>query len=117
MLMIFSDVEMLDDRCADRAQLLHDDRVPLFPARREPGPRRSLNVSDLIGADSMVRKRQRGIHLDVRTVVLKEDGSAHTQGRQSTGQERFEQVVHTPGCAVPGAATGASTKADRKSTR
>jgi hypothetical protein len=50
MLMIFSDVETLDHRCADRAQLLHDDQVPLLPARREPGPRRSLNVSDLIGA-------------------------------------------------------------------
>ena len=50
MLLIFSDVETLDHRCADRAQLLHDDRVPLLPARREPGPRLSLNVSDLIGA-------------------------------------------------------------------
>src|ERR1017187_10019890 len=50
MLMIFSDVETLDHRCADRPQLIHDDRVPLLPARREPGPCRSLNVSDLIGA-------------------------------------------------------------------
>jgi hypothetical protein len=50
MLMIFSDVETLDNRCADRAQLIHDDRVPLLPARRKPGPRRSLNVSDLIAA-------------------------------------------------------------------
>src|ERR1022692_3357561 len=33
-----------------RAQLIHDHRVPLLPARREPGPRRSLNVPDLIGA-------------------------------------------------------------------
>src|SRR5205823_6164274 len=49
MLLIFSDVETLDHRGADRAQLIHDDRVPLLPARREPGPRRSLNVSDLIG--------------------------------------------------------------------
>jgi hypothetical protein len=50
MLMIFSDVETLDNRCADRAQLIHDDRVPLLPAGREPRPRGSLNVSDLIGA-------------------------------------------------------------------
>src|SRR5207253_8180663 len=50
MLMIFSDVEALDHRGADRAKLLHDDRVPLLPAPREPGPRRSLAVSDLIGA-------------------------------------------------------------------
>src|SRR5207249_2203727 len=50
MLMIFSDAETLDHRCADRSQLIHDDRVPLLPARGEPGPRRSLNVSDLIGA-------------------------------------------------------------------
>src|SRR5258707_5002768 len=50
MLMIFSDVETLDNRCADRAQLIHDDGVPLLPARREPGPRRSLTVSDLLGA-------------------------------------------------------------------
>jgi hypothetical protein len=50
MLVIFSDVETLDNRCTDRAQLIHDDRVPLLPARREPGPRRSLNVSDLTGA-------------------------------------------------------------------
>lgn len=50
MLMIFGDVETLDDRCAHRAQLIHDDRVPLFPAGREPRPRRSLGVSDLVGA-------------------------------------------------------------------
>src|ERR1022692_2903221 len=50
MLLIVSDVETLDNRCADWAQLIHDDRVPLLPARRELGPRRSLNVSDLIGA-------------------------------------------------------------------
>jgi hypothetical protein len=37
MLMIFIDVETVDDRCADWAQLIHDDRVPLLPARREPG--------------------------------------------------------------------------------
>src|SRR5664280_3170495 len=40
----------LNNRCADRSQLLHDHRVPLLPARREPGPGHSLNVSDLIGA-------------------------------------------------------------------
>jgi len=34
----------------DRTELIHDARVPLLPAHREPGPRRSLNVSDLIGA-------------------------------------------------------------------
>ena len=50
MLISFSDVETVDHRCADRSQLIHDDRVPLLPARRQPGPRRSLNVSDLIGA-------------------------------------------------------------------
>jgi hypothetical protein len=50
MLMIFRDVETLDDRRADRAQLIHDDRVPLLPTRGEPGPRLSLSVSDLIGA-------------------------------------------------------------------
>ena len=35
-LLILSDVETLDHRGADRAQLLHDDRVPLVPARGEP---------------------------------------------------------------------------------
>src|SRR5674536_210584 len=50
MLLIIGDVETLDNRCADPAQLIHDDRVPLLPARREHGPRRSLNVSDLIAA-------------------------------------------------------------------
>src|SRR5437764_849370 len=55
MLMIFRDVEALDHRGADRAQLIHDDRVPLLPARREPGPRRALSVSDLVGA-----RHQRG---------------------------------------------------------
>jgi hypothetical protein len=50
MLMIFSDIETLDDRRADRTQLIHDDRVPLLPACREPSPRRPLNVSDLVGA-------------------------------------------------------------------
>ena len=38
-LLILGDVETLDHRGTDRAQLLHDDRVPLLPARREPGPR------------------------------------------------------------------------------
>lgn len=32
MLMIFSGVEMLDHRYADRAELTHDDRVPFLPA-------------------------------------------------------------------------------------
>jgi hypothetical protein len=50
MLLIIGDVETLDNRCADRAQLIHDDRVPLLPARGKPGPRHSLNVSDLIAA-------------------------------------------------------------------
>ncbi len=50
MLLIIGDAETLDNRCADRAQLIHDDRVPLLPARRKPGPRRSLNVPDLIAA-------------------------------------------------------------------
>jgi hypothetical protein len=50
MLLIFSDVETLDDRRADGAELIHDDRVPLLPARGKPGPRRSLNVSDLVVA-------------------------------------------------------------------
>src|SRR6266699_2137564 len=50
MLMIGSDVETLDHRRADRAQLIHDDRVPLLPARRKPGPQRDLFVSDLIAA-------------------------------------------------------------------
>src|SRR5215471_21767452 len=50
MLLITGDAQALDHRCADRAQLIHDDRVPLLPARRKPGPRRSLSVSDLIGA-------------------------------------------------------------------
>ena len=49
-LLIIGDVETLDHRCADRAELIHDDRIPLLPARRKPGPRRSLNVSDLIAA-------------------------------------------------------------------
>src|ERR1039457_6378941 len=48
MLLIVSDVETLDNGCADWAQLIHDDRIPLLPARREPGPRRSLNISNLI---------------------------------------------------------------------
>ena len=39
MLLIFSDVETLDHRRADRTQLIRDDRVPLLPARGEPGPR------------------------------------------------------------------------------
>jgi hypothetical protein len=50
MLTIFSDVQTPDSRCADWAQLIHDDRVPLLPARRQPGPRRPLTISDLIGA-------------------------------------------------------------------
>jgi hypothetical protein len=50
MLLITGDVETPDNRCTDRAQLIHDDRVPLLPARRKPGPRRSLNVLDLIAA-------------------------------------------------------------------
>ena len=50
MLLVVGDVETLDHRRADRAQLIHDDRVPLLPARGEPGPRRSLTVSDLIAA-------------------------------------------------------------------
>ena len=37
MLLILGDAETLDHRCADRAQLIHDDRVPLLPARRQPG--------------------------------------------------------------------------------
>ena len=50
MLLVLGDVEPLDHRGADRAQLIHDDRVPLLPARGEPGPRRSLTVPDLVGA-------------------------------------------------------------------
>ena len=50
MLLIRSDVETLHHGSANRAQLIHDDRVPLLPARRQPGPRRSLTVSDLIAA-------------------------------------------------------------------
>jgi hypothetical protein len=50
MLLIAGDVQALDHRCANRAQLIHDDRVPLLPARRKPGPRRSLNVPNLIAA-------------------------------------------------------------------
>src|ERR1019366_10797534 len=50
MLLIIGDVETLNNRCADRAQLIHDDRVPLLPAHGKPGPRRSLNVSDLVAA-------------------------------------------------------------------
>src|SRR5207302_6058636 len=61
MLMIFSDVETVDHRCADRAQLIHDDRVPLLPAGREPSPCRSLNVSDLICARHRP-SRYRGIY-------------------------------------------------------
>lgn len=48
MLLIIGDAETLDHCCADRAQLVHDDRVPLLPARGKPGPRRSLTVSDLV---------------------------------------------------------------------
>jgi hypothetical protein len=36
MLLIIGNVETLDNRCADRAQLIHDDRAPLLPARRKP---------------------------------------------------------------------------------
>jgi hypothetical protein len=50
MLLIIGDVQTLDHRRADQTQLIHDDRVPLLPARRKPGPRRSLNVPDLIAA-------------------------------------------------------------------
>jgi len=50
MLLITGDAQPLDHRRADRAQLIHDDRVPLLPARRKPGPRRPLNVPDLIAA-------------------------------------------------------------------
>ena len=48
MLLIIGDLETLDHRFADRAELIHDDRVPLLPARRKPGPRHSLSISDLI---------------------------------------------------------------------
>ena len=48
MLLIIGDAETLDNRCADRAQLIHDDRVPLVAARRKAGRRRSLSISDLI---------------------------------------------------------------------
>src|SRR5262245_20437349 len=37
MLLILGDAETLDHRCADRAQLIHDDRLLLLPARRQPG--------------------------------------------------------------------------------
>jgi hypothetical protein len=50
MLLIIGDAQTFDHRRADRAQLIHDDRVPLLPARRKPGPRRSLSVPDLIAA-------------------------------------------------------------------
>jgi hypothetical protein len=50
MLLITGDAQTPDHRRADRAQLIHDDRVPLLPARRKPGPRRPLNVPDLITA-------------------------------------------------------------------
>jgi hypothetical protein len=50
MLLITGDAQALDHRCADRAQLIHDDRVPLLPARGKPGPRCSLNIPDLIAA-------------------------------------------------------------------
>jgi hypothetical protein len=48
--LITGDAQTPDHRCADRAQLIHDDRVPLLPARRKPGPRHSLNIADLIAA-------------------------------------------------------------------
>src|SRR6266487_2766109 len=48
--LITGDAQTPDHRRANRAQLIHDDRVPLLPARRKPGPRRSLNISDLIAA-------------------------------------------------------------------
>lgn len=50
MLLITGDAQTPDHRRADRAQLIHDDRVPLLPARRKPGPRYPLNVPDLIAA-------------------------------------------------------------------
>ena len=50
MLLILGEVQTPDDRVTDRAELLGDDRVPLLPAGRQPGPRRSLGVPDLIGA-------------------------------------------------------------------
>src|ERR1700722_6766230 len=50
MLLIIGDAETPDHRCDDRAQLIHDDRVPLLPARRKPGPRCPLNIPDLIAA-------------------------------------------------------------------
>src|SRR6266571_1601688 len=83
MLMVFSDVETLDNRCADRAQLIHDHRVPLLPARREPGPRRSLNVSDLIG----VRHRPSPYRC------------IHRTGRYSWRERIMPDLEHQRGCA------------------
>src|SRR5215217_2506692 len=50
MVLVFGDVESLDHRCTDGAQLIHDDRVPLLPADRQLRPRRSLSISDRITA-------------------------------------------------------------------
>jgi hypothetical protein len=48
MLLITGDAQTPDHRRANRAQLIHDDPVALLPARGKPGPRRPLNVPDLI---------------------------------------------------------------------
>lgn len=78
MLLIRGDVETLDHRCAHWAELIHDDRVPLLPTRGEPGPCRSLTVSDLIGArhrpsphrciDRTRRRSFEGVH-DARSAL------------------------------------------------
>jgi hypothetical protein len=36
MLLIIGDVQTLDHRCANRAQLIHDDRVPLLQPAESP---------------------------------------------------------------------------------
>jgi len=56
--LITGDAQALDHRHAHRAELIHDDRIPLLPARRKPGPRRSLNVPDLNAARNQPSRYQ-----------------------------------------------------------
>jgi hypothetical protein len=47
MMLIIGDVEALDNRCADRAQLIHGDRVPLSP---NPQKARHTSLAERLGS-------------------------------------------------------------------